>query len=457
MMRWKAPAGRLIGAAVWMTCVLFLLSACAPRPAPPVPAAASPTPPSVPAGAVLGIELTSERDEGQVELAAGTGARWARVPLRWRTIEPRQANPPAYRFGTYDKLLGALRQHGFQIILTVRDNPTWAADTSCGPLNAAGQEAFLRFLEEAVSRYRQAPYQVQHWELYNEPDNTDAETYGAQGGCWGNAPAAYAELLRQAYPAIKKANPEAIVIFGGLALEQIEGNPFNVRFLEQVLDAGAGAYFDWANFHYYPAFSYRWDRFGRGIQGKAAYLQGILAKAGAEKPVMCSEVGQPTAGPAAEGYSDQKTADEMVRSYARAAWAGMPAAVWHKLQDRPDDVRLYGLVDAGGAPKPAYRTFQLLAQHLSRSYFRGELSVPAAGPLEAYEFDYKGEGFTRLVIAWRNGEGPAVSMSIPAPRAMVYRSSGEVTEVHADGSGGTASPGEDITIQIDSHPLILLY
>ncbi|MGC8825466.1 MAG: cellulase family glycosylhydrolase [Anaerolineae bacterium] len=456
-MRWKAPAARLIGAAICAACIFFLLFACAPRRTPTPPAAESPTPPAVPAGAVLGIELTSERDEGQVELAAGTGARWVRVPLRWRTIEPRQAVPPAYRFDIYDKLLSALRRRGFQIILTVRDNPTWSADTDCGPLNAAGQEAFLRFLKEAVARYHQPPYEVQHWELYNEPDNTDAETYGAQGGCWGNAPAAYAELLRQAYPVIKGVDPQAVVIFGGLALEQIEGNPFNVHFLEQALDAGAGPHFDWANFHYYPAFSYRWERFGRGIQGKAAYIQGILAKTGAAKPVICSEMGQPTAGPAAEGYSDQKTADEMVRSYARAVWAGMPAAVWHKLQDRSGEARLYGLVDAGGAPKPAYRTFQLLSQHLSRAYFRGEPSVPSAGPLEAYASEYEGEGFTHLVIAWRNGEGPAIPLSIPAPRALIVQSTGEEIEAHEGGSGDTTPSSKGITVQISSHPLILLY
>ncbi len=444
----KTPAIRQLWLTACISLFTTLLFACAPRPT-PTPAAATLSPlPAVPAGAVLGVELTTERDEGQVELAAGTGARWVRVPLRWRTIEPRQNTPPAYRFDTYDTLLSALHSRGFQIILTVRDNPTWAADTPCGPLNAAGQEAFLRFLEEAVGRYHREPYAVHHWELYNEPDNTDAETYGAQGGCWGNAPAAYAELLRRAYPVIKGADPDAVVIFGGLALEQIEGNPFNVRFLERALDAGAGPYFDWANFHYYPAFSYRWDRFGRGIQGKHAYIRSILKRAGFEKPVMCSELGQPTAGPAAEGYSDQKTADEMVRSYARAVWAGMPAAIWHKLQDRPGEARLYGLVDAGGVPKPAYRTYQLLAQHLSSAHFRGELSV--SEPLEAYEFAYEEDGFTHLVIAWRNGDGPAVPLHISASRALVVRVVGEEMVVQPQRA-------EDLVIPIDSQPLMIVY
>lgn len=454
-MPWKAPAARKIGVTACISLFIALLFACAPRPTPTPAATTSPAPAVLPVGAVLGIELTTERDEGQVELAAGTGARWVRVPLRWRTIQPRQATPPAYRFDTYDTLLSALHSRGFQVILTVRDNPTWAADTSCGPLNTAGQEAFLRFLKEAVSHYGQAPYEVHHWELYNEPDNTDAEKYGAQGGCWGDTPAAYAELLRRAYPVIKGADPQAVVIFGGLALEQIEGNPFNVHFLEQALDAGAGPYFDWANFHYYPAFSYRWDRFGRGIQGKHAYIRDILKKAGLDKQVMCSELGQPTAGPAAEGYSDKKTADEMVRSYVRAVWAGMPAAIWHKLQDRPGEVRLYGLVDAGGAPKPAYRTYQLLSQYLSRAHFREELSV--SEPLEAYEFDYQGDGASRLVIAWRNGDGPAVPLSIPAPRALVVQSTGEETVIRSQHGGDKSTTSGNLVITIDTRPLIVLY
>ncbi|MGQ9666377.1 MAG: cellulase family glycosylhydrolase [Anaerolineae bacterium] len=437
--------------------ILAFLPACAAglSPAAPTPTISSLT--GIPAGAIMGIELTSERDGRAAELAGGTGARWARVPLRWKTIEPKQLNPPAYRFETYDQLLQDLRRRGFQIILTVRDNPSWAADTPCGPLNTAGAEALLRFLEQAVKRYHEPPYDVQHWELYNEPDNTDAEIYGAQGGCWGDAPAAYAELLRRAYPVIKGANPDAVVIFGGLALEQIEGNPFNVHFLEQTLDAGAGPFFDWANFHYYPAFSYRWNRFGRGIQGKTAYIQDILRKAGAEKPIICSEVGQPTAGPAREGYSDEKTADEMVRSYVRAVWAGLPTTVWHKLQDGPQDIRLYGLADAGGVPKPAYRTYQLLTRYLSRAYFQGELNPSAAGSLEAYQFAYDGEDFSQLLIAWRTDDGPAVTLPIPAPRLLAITAAGEKVEIRDGGEDDMDPAGESVGISVGSHPLFLLY
>lgn len=451
-MNCKAPAARRLKGAIWL--ILPLLLACAPRPTPNPPATAAPT---LPAGAVMGIELASEQDGRAAALAAGTGARWIRIPFRWKIIEPKGVNPPAYRFETYDQLLQDLRQRGFQIILTVRDNPSWAADTPCGPLNAAGEEALLRFLEQAVKRYREPPYGIQHWELYNEPDNTDAETYGAQGGCWGSAPATYAALLRRAYPIIKGANPDAVVVFGGLALEQIEGSPFNVHFLEQTLDAGAGPFFDWANFHYYPAFSYRWDRFGRGIQGKTAYIQDILKQAGAEKPIICSEVGQPTAGPAQEGYSDEKTADEMLRSYVRAVWAGLPTAVWHKLQDRPQDIRLYGLVDAGGVPKPAYRTYQLLARYLSGAYFQGELNPPDAGPLEAYQFAYDGEGFSQLLIAWRTNDGPAVTLHIPAPRVQAMDTAGEEIEIR-DGEKNDMDPaGGSVGIPVGFHPLLLLY
>ena len=45
------------------------------------------------------------------------------------------------------------------------------------------------------------------------------------------------------------------------------------------------------NFHYYPAYRWRWDRYGPGIIGKTAAVALKLAEYGLEKPTIVTEAG----------------------------------------------------------------------------------------------------------------------------------------------------------------------
>jgi len=76
-----------------------------------------------------------------------------------------------------------------------------------------------RFVYQAVSRYKPggtlaqqkgwaAGQGVRHWEIWNEEDYS---------GFWTGTPADYARLLKVAYLAARHADPQAKIIFGGLA------------------------------------------------------------------------------------------------------------------------------------------------------------------------------------------------------------------------------------------------
>ncbi len=83
-------------------------------------------------------------------------------------------------------------------------------------------------------------------------------------GCWGNpndpyyGGGYYAELLKRAYPAAKAANPQAIVMNGGLLLDCDPRYPppgkdcLPAQFLEGMLRNQGAAYFDILAFHGYP-------------------------------------------------------------------------------------------------------------------------------------------------------------------------------------------------------------
>ena len=429
-----------------------------PRATVPAPLATPPDPASP--RAIMGMDLRGALlGTRSLSYAPAAGAVWARFQVSWRDIQPQAGDPPAYQWDAYDEWLGKLAGAGLRVIATVRNNPSWASSTACGPLNAAGQAAFPSFLTALVSRYAQPPYNVKHWELYNEPDNADPVNYPELGGCWGKDAAGYAALLQSAYAAIKAADPTAIVIFGGIALEKFDGSPFNVDFLKQALQAGAGSYFDWMAFHYYPAFSYRWDRYGHGVEGKAAYVRQVMKDAGVDKPVTCSEIGQPSAGPASEGYSQEKQSALLIQQHAQAILAKMPFAIWYCLQDISGDQRAYGLLSAGGKPKPAYATYQRLALALNAARFERLLSPAEAGSdkIEAYLFQQPAGERKALLLAWRRDAGAALPLPIPANSARLTSSAGAQTMV-SDGGAGDMNPAAGaLSVGVGPDPLIIEY
>ncbi len=94
---------------------------------------------------------------------------------------------------------------------------------------------WARFVATAVTRYKPggiiaqqeswpAGVGVTHWEMWNEPDLTHF---------WDGSADDYARLLKVGYLAAKYADPDAQVIFGGLA--DVYSNPWDIPYLTAVL------------------------------------------------------------------------------------------------------------------------------------------------------------------------------------------------------------------------------
>ena len=126
-----------------------------------------------------------------------------------------------------------------------------------------------RFVRAAVARYSQAPYSVKHWEVYSEPDCVSklGVTCYAE---WGSYPREYASALEVAFRAAKAADPTATVIMGSVAYDWFDVHPR--RFLDEVLAAGAGPYFDVFGFNYFTLFAPVWAPYGADILGKVGAL-----------------------------------------------------------------------------------------------------------------------------------------------------------------------------------------
>jgi hypothetical protein len=357
-----------------------------------------------PPDSVLGIQLFADHREDELVIQLDQmGVRWARTPIFWRQIERERDN---YRWPAWlDDWLARLSARDIEVILTLAGNPDWAATYLSGPIDKVDISELTDFMAAAVARYSAPPYNVKHWELYNEPDN-GSEVYAEAGwGYWGNDPDLYAEMLAAVYPKIKMADPDAQVLFGGLAYDYFEPDgPFVRDFLDKVLQHGGGPYFDIMNFHYYPSFDSTWNPYGPAIIGKAEYLRGKLAEYGVDKPFICTEISMWS--DAAHGGSYEKQSRYVPLAFVRSIAADLGVTIWYKLvDDAAVGVTKYGLLEADLTPKPAVDAVETLAWQLADADYIQSLGPAETGSeeIEAYEFLTE-DGLTQILVVWSNDE-----------------------------------------------------
>ncbi len=199
-----------------------------------------------PWGVSYGAEIIDPNSPRAFELAGQAGIGSVRFTMGQERVEPQ---PNVYDFQRYyDRILAKARKvHLVPLIilgglhLELGFTPRWNSTAPPGDPNYLNfpprdYDAFGRYVYESVRRYPEVPY----WEIWDEPDLP---------GYWRGSPAEYAQLLAVAYQQVKRANPQAKVLLGGLALD---GRRVNPNFLEAILADTrypAAYYFDIMNFH----------------------------------------------------------------------------------------------------------------------------------------------------------------------------------------------------------------
>jgi hypothetical protein len=338
--------------------------------------------------------------------AAAAGVRWIRAPIAWASAEPADCTPDQYNWAAIDAQVRALTDEGIEPLVTLGGNPPWAATYPMGPVtDVADLQEFVGALVERFDGdgYEDAPGSpvVRYWEMYNEPDNTD-EWHAAHGGYgyWGNEGRVYAAMLDAIYPIVKAASPKAQVVFGGVAHDHFvyEGGIFDPDFIDDVLSNCAGPCFDVMNFHYFPFYRSRWEAYGRDVIGKTRYLRFKLANYSFDRPLMCTEIGWPSA---TVWGSEALQSRYVAAAYARGMAAGLVLQNWFALRDI--DSSLPGLLDSHLQPRPAYYAFQTLTAQLGQARYVRPLTgdETGGGNIEGYVFDTPGaDRWERLDVVW---------------------------------------------------------
>ena len=410
---------------------------------------------------------------GDLDEIADAGARWIRVPISWRSIEPTDTTPANYHWSGLDASVANAEAEGVQLILTLGGQPSWAAILPEGPVT--NTEDILEFAGALVERYDDdgvddAPGspQVNHFELYNEPDNGDPEHAAGGFGCWGDfkneVPGCgdaedYAALLQALHPVMKDASSQANLVFGGLALDWFasDGGPFDPDFMETVLAECQGQdCFDVMNFHYYPPFRRHWEPYGPGIIGKANSVRETLEAYGrGEMPIICTETSWYSAG---TWGSHELQSRYAVKGYVRGMAAGLDVVTWFWAQDGGYDVEP-GLLDDDLQPKDAYRAYQEMTTRLGTAIYQRPLTAAETGDerIEGYVFQTcRG----RLDVVWTEDDDwfdagdPTLPLTVEATSLRVVDKFGNETVYRDEDDGATDGR---VTVSVGGSPLYLEY
>lgn len=385
----------------------------------PVPTQA----PYLPALPVWGIESYAFTKNVGLDFVQESGAYWVRRnALLWSEVEPLPGERNWAAISSLESELEATSALGLQMILVIRSTPEWAQSVQgslCSAPTPESLEAFGAFIYDAVLRYSVPPYNVQYWEIGNEPDVQAGQVPSdSPFGCWGIAGDTYfggeyyGDILKTVYPKVKSANPQAQVLVGGLLLDCDPVNPpetapgsgqikdcTSSRYLEGALLNGAGDYFDGISFHSYDYYAQKfgefnnanwnsaWNTTGPAVIAKANYLRGLLSLfsvsdkylMNTESALLCGRDGS-EAECQVEAYRLTK-AYYLAQAYATAIAEQLRANVWYSLTGW----RATGLLESGNVPNEAYRAFQTSAGQLNGAGYRTPiLEFPG---VRGYEFE----------------------------------------------------------------------
>ena len=123
------------------------------------------------------------------------GVLWDRSDWWWHVIEPERGR---FDFSLPDRIVERFEAHGVQIYPILCYGAAWFEEGKNGPSTEEERRAFADYVYKTVDRYKE---HFTYWSIWNEPNILPF---------WAPEPNAddYAALLKVAYKAAKRADPE---------------------------------------------------------------------------------------------------------------------------------------------------------------------------------------------------------------------------------------------------------
>lgn len=371
-------------------------------------------------------------DEGhnRAPQAYAAGSRGDRFDFRWDVIE---SQPGEFNFAGHHNVVAIDRANELDTVGILWATPDWAA---CSPVarwralaapqppgNPHGrdrapdpgsripcnlnltwddpQNYWGQYVYRVVSEFKDT---VHIWELWNEPDRPDF---------WAGDEAQYAQLLKVGYQAVKAANPDATVLFGGTAYWGNEG--FHKVVLDHLLATDPAAlahngYFDVMSLHLYSNAYHNHEL--------AAKVKREVDERVGPHPLWLTETGVPiwdekAGDPAHHEATAEEAAAYVIQAFAGARAADVERFFFFRLHDA-DMIygdQFFGLTRNDATLRPTYLAYQVAAR-----YLRGENQVtgPFVTPRGIQRITFLGTPYGRIDVLWNTRGDQTTSYTHPA-------------------------------------------
>lgn len=350
----------MIGGVLLRRTLLFLLAAVAAAAVPGSGSSGEATAPAV--GAQFHCNWPGYTDASRARVLdslAAASLGWVRIDVGWADLEPRR-NRLDRRYGNrFARCLALAHARGFHVLATLGWSPRWANGGRGAGMPPRRLADYASVAGRAAARYRGL---VDAWEVWNEPN---------LHGSWAGSVRRYARLLRAAYPAFKRGDANALVVFGG-----VSGN--DDRFVAQAYAFGAGGSFDVMATHPYqgvgdapPEHADDGERWW--ITHVEAVRAVMDAHGDAAKPIWFTESGwsahaTPPDAPAwARGVTEAQQADYGARlvRLVRARWPYVTNVFWYTDRSWSRNARLsgFGLLRRDLSPRPVLAALADAVRH----------------------------------------------------------------------------------------------
>jgi hypothetical protein len=333
---------------------------------------------------ILGIETSLKDGAPTFNMVKALGVQSVRLDAPWGEIEksPGQYAIPSWVEETVNQ---SLAMHAIPVLILDYGNALYGGDK---PTSAAAIGAYANYAAYVVSHFKG---RVRYFELENEWEtHTGRTTPGT--------PESYLALAKVAYPAIKRANIDSVVLSGGISDLTIEG--LSTGWLAHFFELGGLAFVDALSVHTYDFQLKKGD----DTPEAAIRLLDTLEKLASQRVggklvnIYVTEMGYPTfAGKG--GNSPEVGAAYLARfvllaasrDYCRGVW-------WYGLKDQGyeplNKEHHFGLLLPDLTEKPGARMFTVLSGLLS-TY----TSIEATQNGNNYSVVI-GDGASSRVVAW---------------------------------------------------------
>ncbi|MDF3056514.1 MAG: hypothetical protein K0R17_729 [Rariglobus sp.] len=395
--------------------------------------------------ATTGIQLKNEdMSTAALDKAQDTGAGLVRKAIYWENIE---TSPGIYNWSQPDGWIASMEARGFTMLITlVWNNRIYENLHDRAIVTEAGRQAFANFAADVAERYAGKDI---IYEIWNEPNlrsfwhdnpenvsNTDAMAEE------------YTELVLDAVPAMKAADPGCRVVAGSISALWSASFSWFERCVEVgILNSGI----DGISVHPY---GFRWPELAY-LNGYPTIRQIMNNNGGQNLAIVTSEVGYPESWLIERGFTtanvEQGQAWQFVRQNLVDAMAGIQGTIWYELTDAS-----YGVLETNLAERPTFTAAQVMTSQLNGySYVQ---RVTLASNLD-YAAIFENAAGQRKLVAWTTPDPTLPTnqrLEAPHPVSLPVGAAGSYAVVDTFGAVTTlTTANSNLTVTIGGGPVYI--